>query len=79
MIDIACKNINISLVILFVLITVSCGSCSKELIYSQALADNPNLFLLKYKTFSGGVFAGDSYSYYLTDSISLNMFLGETV
>lgn len=45
-------------------------------LFSEQFERNPKIFLEKYQIYTGGVFAGSSYSYYLTDSINYRILAG---
>ncbi len=62
---------------IILLIFCSCGQNNK-LVYSSTLDADKRIFLEKYKTFAGGVFAGNSYKYYLTDSLNFKIKIAET-
>lgn len=55
-----------------------CASCtskySKKNYRGAEKIEGSGCFLECYQTYSGGVFAGDSYSYYLTDSVNFRAF-----
>lgn len=59
----------------FILIT-SCTSCKKQKTYMRAEQINDSLYVETYQIYSGGVFDGDSYGIYLTDSIYFREYLG---
>lgn len=65
------------LIILGLLIVIS--SCSNKYSKSEHIATiqiGPNLYNEVYKVYSGGVFASDSYSNYITDSVNFRKYVG---
>lgn len=70
-------NMNNSLIILGLLVVIS--SCSTKYSKSEHIATiqiGPNLYNEVYKVYSGGVFASDSYSNYITDSVNFRKYVG---
>jgi len=68
------KNLLIILGLLLVIL-----SCSNKYSKSEHIATiqiGPNLYNEVYKVYSGGVFASDSYSNYITDSVNFRKYVG---
>ena len=59
-----------------VLLLVSCVSKYSKEHHVSTIRMGQSLYIEKFKTYSGGVFAGDSYSYYLTDSMTFRKYVG---
>lgn len=60
--------------VLFLLFTCHSSDNNKTYINSQKIGDN--LFVETYQTYHGGVYDGDAYDIYLTDSLSFRKKLG---
>ena len=62
---------------LFIFILYTHSSNDKDIIYSNSRTIGDNLFVETYQTYRGGVYDGDAYKIYLTDSISFRKKLGD--
>ncbi len=67
------KNILLLFVILF--ISGCCGKYSKNNYFATRFISS-GLYVEIFQVYSGGVYAGNSYSYYLTDSINFRIYIG---
>lgn len=63
--------------VLFVFIWYTLSSSDKDIIYSNSRIIGDNLFVETYQTYRGGVYDGDAYKIYLTDSVSFRKKLGD--
>lgn len=63
--------------ILFIFILYTHSSGDKDIVYSNSRIIGDNLFVETYQTYRGGVYDGDAYEIYLTDSISFRKKLGD--
>ncbi|MBQ4441778.1 MAG: hypothetical protein II899_06730 [Bacteroidales bacterium] len=62
---------------LFIFILYTHSSSDKDIIYSNSKIIGDNLFVETYQTYRGGVYDGDAYKIYLTDSMSFRKKLGD--
>ncbi|HOF16281.1 MAG TPA: hypothetical protein PLF32_09020 [Bacteroidales bacterium] len=68
------NKIILSLIFIFSLISCVNNYSKSKYIGTKELGNK--LYQESYKVYSGGVFASDSYSYYLTDSINFREYIG---
>jgi hypothetical protein len=61
---------------LLFLVVLSCNSKYNKNNHLSTIEIGNNIYYEKYKVFSGGVYANDSYSHCLTDSVSFRKYVG---
>jgi len=66
---------NLSVFIAISLCVLCCTNCSRRK-HISTREISPGLYREKVLTYSGGVFAGDSYRVYITDSVNFRVYVG---
>lgn len=63
--------------VLFIFILYTHSSNDKDIVYSNSRTIGDNLFVETYQIYHGGVYDGDAYEIYLTDSMLFRKKLGD--
>ena len=63
--------------VLFIFIASTFNSSDNDIVYSKSRKIGDNLFVETYQTYHGGVYDGDAYEIYLTDSLFFRKKLGD--
>ena len=63
--------------ILFIFILLTYSSSDNDVVYSKSRKIGDNLFVETYQIYHGGVYDGDAYEIYLTDSLCFRKKLGD--
>ena len=63
--------------VLFIIILITYNSSDNDMVYSKSRKIGDNLYVETYQIYHGGVFDGDAYEIYLTDSLYFREKLGD--
>lgn len=64
-------------VLIMVFLIICCSSCKRQHVYVDTETIDDSLYMETYQIYFGGVFDGDAYAIYLTDSTNFRAYLGD--